>query len=79
MYTTKATKMAKGYGCRVFQDGKLILEGRCDSRDLIGPTFRDFLRTIDRLGGDQFTSAVRNRVNTKNLPVNDAQHYWPDK
>jgi hypothetical protein len=62
MYTTKATWIGKEYGCRVFKDGTLILEGRCDSRNLIGATFRDLLRTIDKcFGGDQFTNAARHR------------------
>ena len=76
-YTTKATWLGKQYGCRVFRDGKLILEGRCDSRNLIGATFRDLLRTIDKCGGgDEFTSAARHR-NSKlgNLCIG-VKHLW---
>lgn len=61
MYTTKATWLGQEYGCRVFKDGVPILEGRAPSRDLIGATFRDLLRTIDKCGGDKFTDAARTR------------------
>ncbi len=77
MYSTKCTRLGRGYGCRVYQDGVLILEGRCESRHLIGATFRDLLRTIDKCGnGDAFTHAARFR-NSKpgNLCVG-VKHIW---
>lgn len=60
-YTTKTTWLGAEYGCRVFSDEKLIVEARCLTKELIGPTFRDLLRTLDKLNGDAFTSAARLR------------------
>ena len=60
-HTTKTTRMAGKYGCRVYRDGKLIVEGRADNRWQIGDVYRDLLRTLDKLGGDAFTSAARAR------------------
>ena len=60
-YTTKVTWLGDCYGCRVFHDNKLIMEARCGTKDLIGPTFRDMLRTLDKMGGDRFTNAARYR------------------
>ena len=77
MYTTKATWIGTKYGCRIFADGVLILEGRCASRDLIGPTFRDLLRTIDKCGGgDQFTSAARHRNSKPGNRAIGVKHIW---
>ena len=61
MYTTKATWLGREYGCRVFHNGEPIVEGRATGRNLIGPVFRDLLRTLDKLGGDAFTNAARYR------------------
>ena len=59
-YTTKVTRLGNGqYGCRIFRDDVLVVEGRCDTRDQIGPTFRDMMRTIDKMGGDSFTHASK--------------------
>jgi hypothetical protein len=75
-YTTKATWLGKEYGCRIFQNGKLVLEGRTPFRMEIGPVFRDLLRTIDKCGGDKFTSAARKRkFREGNLCVN-VKHIW---
>ena len=78
-YTTKATRMQDGYGCRVFCEGKLVVEARCDSRFMIGPTFRDLLRTIDTLGGDEFTSAARDRKHRDGNYSAQVKHYWSGK
>ena len=76
-YTTKATWLGKQYGCRVFRDDKLIVEGRCDSRNLIGATFRDLLRTIDKCGGgDEFTSAARHRNGKNGNLCIGVKHLW---
>ena len=75
-YTTKATWLGKQYGCRVFRDGKLILEGRCDSRNLIGATFCDLLRTIDKCGGGEFTSAARHRNSKPSNLCIGVKHLW---
>jgi hypothetical protein len=72
-YTTKATWLGTEYGCRVFRDGVLVVEGRCPTKNLIGPAFRDLLRTFDKSGGDQFTSAARDRKN-EDFSV---KHLWP--
>jgi hypothetical protein len=75
-YTTKVTWLGKEYGCRVFFDGKLVVEGRCPSRNLIGPTFRDLLRTLDKCGGDAFTNAARYRkFREGNLSIG-VKHLW---
>jgi hypothetical protein len=77
-YTTKATWLGPkyGYGCRIFFGARLIVEGRCKSRYLIGATFRDLFRTLDKLGGDAFTSAARKRRDKEGNPVVCAKHYW---
>ena len=38
-YKTKVTWLGKEYGCRVFFNNKLIVEGICKTRLLIGHTF----------------------------------------
>lgn len=76
VYTTKATWLGTEYGCRVFADGKLVVEGRCPTKDLIGPTFRDLLRTLDKCGGDEFTSAARKRkFQAGNVSIG-VKHLW---
>jgi len=75
-YTTKATWLGHTYGCRVFFDGKLIVEGRVPDRRLIGAVFRDLLRTLDKLGGDQFTYAARNRKFAEQAPMISVKHIW---
>lgn len=78
-YTTKATWLGREYGCRIFWNGELVVEGRCKSRNLIGPTFRDLLRTLDKCGGDAFTSAARKRkFREGNLSI-QVKHYWGGK
>ena len=78
-YTTKATRMQSGYGCRVFFDGKLVVEGRCDCKFMIGPTFRDLLRTIDTCGGDVFTKSARRRKHKEGNYSAQVKHYWGGK
>ena len=75
-YTTKATWLGTEYGCRVFKDGALVVEGRCATRDMIGATFRDLLRTLDKLGGDEFTSAARGRKQRAGNPIVGVRHLW---
>lgn len=76
-YTTKCTWLGNQYGCRVFFDGQLIVEGRCASRDLIGPTFRDLLRTIDKgFNGDEFTHAARMRNGKNGNKAIGVKHLW---
>lgn len=75
-YTTKATWLGSEYGCRVFYNGDMVVEGRCQTKALIGPTFRDLLRTLDTLGGDAFTSAVRRRKHDDGNAVASVKHMW---
>ena len=72
-YSTKVTWLGNCYGCRVFYKGKLVVEARVDSKDQIGDAFRDLFRTIDKLGGDLFTNASRNRI-TPDCKV--VKHIW---
>lgn len=75
-YTTRCTWLGNQYGCQVFYQGQLVVEGRCPTRDLIGPTFRDLMRTMDKLGGDAFTHAARYR-NWKDGNVrHPVKHIW---
>lgn len=75
--TTKATYLKnKGYGCRIFDNGILILEGVAPNRGLIGATFRDLLRTLDKCGGDEFTSAARQRKFAEGAPMISVKHKW---
>lgn len=77
MFETKVTWLGNGYGCRVFKDGKVILEGRCKHKHLIGATFRDLLRTLDKLGsGDEFTNAARHRQSKNGNLVVPVKHLW---
>lgn len=78
-YRTKSTWLGKEYGCRIFLNDELIVEARCKNRIMIGPTFRDLLRTLDKLGGDKFTSAARKRkFRNGNLCV-AVKHLWGGK
>ena len=78
-YTTKTTWLGREYGCRVYFNDKLIVEGRCQTRDMIGATYRDLLRTLDKCGGDKFTSAARKRKYKEGNPVTSVKHYWGGK
>lgn len=79
IYTTKATWLGREYGCRIFINGELVVEGRCDQRILIGPTFRDLLRTLDKCGGDKFTKAARKRKFKEGNISISVKHYWGGK
>lgn len=81
-YTTKVTRLGNGqYGCRIFRGDVLVVEGRCDTRDQIGPTFRDMMRTIDKMGGDSFTHASRMRqfLEKNSHLYRTVKHYWGGK
>lgn len=79
MYTTKCTWLGKEYGCRIFRDGVLVVEGRSKDRMGCGPVFRDLFRTLDTLGGDEFTSAVRHRKHKPGNISTQTKHYWNGK
>lgn len=78
-YETKTTWLGNEYGCRVYLDGVLIVEGRAPTRHLIGATYRDLLRTLDKCGGDDFTSAARKRKFAEGSPLASVKHYWGGK
>lgn len=79
-YSTRATRLGNGeYGCRVFRGGTLIVEGRAQERAMIGPVFRDLLRTLDKLGGDAFTKAARARKYRESNACAQIKHYWGGK
>ena len=76
LYRCVATRLANGYGCRVYHEDKLIVEGHAANRSLIGAVFRDLLRTLDKCGGDQFTKAARKRKYKEGNPVASVKHQW---
>nr|QMP83102.1 MAG: hypothetical protein [Caudoviricetes sp.] len=78
-YTTKTTWLGKEYGCRVYLGDELIVEGRAQNKHLIGATYRDLLRTLDKMGGDAFTNAARDRKYKEGNPVASVKHYWGGK
>ena len=76
-YSTKCTRLgAAGWGCRIFFKGKLIVEGIAETRNEIGPCFRDLLRTIDKMGGDVFTNAARYRKWKNGNMSGNYRHEW---
>jgi hypothetical protein len=76
MYTTKTTWLGNAYGCRVYFDNELIVEGRAPSRNFIGAVFRDLFRTLDKNGGDEFTSSSRKRKFKEGNPMISVKHIW---
>ncbi len=75
-YTTKATWLGKEYGCRVLCGDRVVVEGRCPTKNLIGATFRDLLRTLDKCGGDAFTNAARERKHKVGNTCISVKHLW---
>lgn len=77
--TTKCTYLGrgKGYGCRIFNAELVcIVEGIAPDRGLIGATFRDLMRTLDKCGGDKFTKAARGRKFEDGNPTASVKHLW---
>jgi hypothetical protein len=61
-YSTKVTRLANGYGCRVLKDGEVVSEGHADTRADVGPTLRELLRMIDKCGNpSEMADASRTR------------------
>lgn len=75
-YRTKTTWLGRRYGCRIYEGDKLVVEGLADRRDQIGAVYRDLLRTLDKCGGDAFTSAARRRKYKAGNSVASVKHYW---
>ena len=75
-YTTRVTYLGDRYGCRVLRGGRVVVEGQCQTRDQIGATFRDLFRTLDKFGGDAFTSAARKRKYREGNAVASVKHLW---
>lgn len=75
-YTTKATWLGTRYGCRVYFKGRLLVEAFCKSREDIGPTFRDLLRTVDKCGGDAFSASARKRKYRQGNRTISVKHHW---
>lgn len=78
-YTTKTTWLGKEYGCRIYSDDLLIVEARVKNKIEIGAAYRDMLRTLDKMGGDEFTSAARKRKYAEGAPMLSVKHYWGGK
>ena len=61
-YTTKVTRLADGYGCRVLRDGVVVSQGHADTKADIGPVLKDLLRWVNKLGSpSEMASASRDR------------------
>lgn len=62
-YSTKVTPLGDGsFGCRVLRHGKVVREGRAESKAEIGKVLKDLLRWTDKLGYDSdMASASRDR------------------
>ena len=76
---TKVTRLSNGYGCRVIEGDVVIVEGHAQGKGLIGAVLRDLLRTLDKCGGNAFTSAARKRKFREGNPVASVKHYWGGK
>ena len=76
LYSTKVTRIKQQYHCRVFYNGEFVVEGIAKERIDIGPTFRDLFRTLDKLGGDKFTSSVRKRKFEEGNVSLGVKHLW---
>jgi hypothetical protein len=75
-YQTKVTRFPNGFGCRIFLNDVLIVEGKAPSKNLIGPTFRDLFRTLDKMGGNKQTSAIRKRKFKEGNLCAQVKHIW---
>lgn len=64
-FSTKTTSLGNRlYGCRVFNNGKVIVELRVP-RSLISSAYREMFRTLDKLGYDS-KMAHSSRMRGKN-------------
>ena len=75
-YTTKTTNVNGTYFCRVSFNGNPVVQAKVENRHEIGPAYRDLLRTLDKLGGDRFTSAARYRKWKPGNTSGSFKHEW---
>ena len=75
-YTTRTTRTKDGYLCQVSLRRKPIVQTKVSAREDIGPAFRDLLRTLDKLGGDEFTKAARYRKWKEGNISSSVKHEW---
>jgi hypothetical protein len=74
--TTKVTLIKTGlWGCRVFYNGKLIIEAQVDSKGRINDAFRAMLRMMDKLG---WVSKLADASRFRQKPYNPRgiKFYW---
>lgn len=63
-------KIGDGYNVRVFVNGKLNQEARCNNKSDIGYTCRSLLRWEDKCGNiSQYASSARERHNRKDFLI----------
>ena len=63
-YTVKVTRIKNRYHVRLIRHTTVIAEMACELRIDIGYVCRQLVRWEDKSGGDEFTSASRERLNT---------------
>jgi hypothetical protein len=63
-YQIKVTRINNRYHARLMKLDVVISEMACELRIDIGYICRQMMRWEDKMGGDKFTSASRNRLNT---------------
>lgn len=75
-YTTDVTRTKDGYYCRIMLQNRPLVQTKVSCRKEIGPAFRDLFRTIDKMGGDEFSHAARYRKwKDGNLAIH-VKHEW---
>lgn len=65
-HEVRVQRIGNGYNVRVFVNGELNQEARCECRSKIGYTARSLLRWEDKCGNiSEFASAARARLNSE--------------
>ena len=75
-YSTKTTRVGALYFCRISLRGTPVVQTRVSHRNEIGPAFRDMFRTLDKMGGDDFTKAARGRKWKEGNASAQVKHEW---
>lgn len=75
-FSTKTTNLGNGlFGCRVFNNDKLVVELRVP-KSLISCAYRDMFRTLDKLGFDS-KMAHASRMRGKNhVSLTGYKYIW---